>query len=116
MVLPQAQEGAARDEGRRPGRGEVRGGCPPVVQSFRATLLANARAALLARFAQGDEADIERSAGLAAQAIRTTTLLAAIVTAGDSSPTTPRIAMPTDDNATSRPRWDDFAPDEDRLD
>ena len=26
LVLPQAQEGAARDEGRRPGRGEVRGG------------------------------------------------------------------------------------------
>ena len=50
----------------------------PIVQSFRATLLANARAALLARFAQGDEADITRSAGLAAQAIRTTTLLAAI--------------------------------------
>ena len=55
------------------------------------------------------------SIGLVA-AVPVTTLLAAIVTAGDSSPTTPRIAMPTDDNATNRPRWDDFAPDEDRLD
>ena len=55
------------------------------------------------------------SIGLVA-AVPVTTLLAAIVTAGDSSPTTPRIALPTDDNATSRPRWDDFAPDEDRLD